>query len=1592
MTTVLTLNSFYGDDTVFISAASGATPPPPPSPASHLFVLSAFPGANTLTLFSSDPAFKAACPPGAPCTVALGVFSPTGSAFSVALDPALAPTILFDRVPLTRAAAPNGTAFFAYTPLAPATVNITLTVFAGAPSLFVAEAPGGAAGAAPLLPGPGSGAWTWSALAGPGGAEVVALSISPSDPGYLPPLAPPFPTFYIGVGAGAAGAGAATFSILALTAAGGPVAPIALVDGEPQGGAAAAHAMAYYTLDLAGTEGSAGGFDAWAVPVAGAVGVYVAAAQSRAAPLIFPTPFCLGADPVSGHCQGWGATPGSYNWSSEGAATAGLVSLPPGTFQQPTPNLPLLVVAVLAASPDDPVTGAPPPPSTFAVTGATGGRLIQLQGGVPVPGAVAAARQPGSSKYYAYTPSQPNADLTVALTVSAGRLEVYAAEFAAGGPALHPGPGASTWNSIDQDTHYVRDRVLRIPWAQLSPSCQAAVAAGRVGACGIAIAVMGTTMMAPMNAAYSILAVAGGSPSQPIALPNGAFETVALQPLSCAFLLSRAPLAGAATAAFLTVDNLVGTTELYVNVGEGRGGFWIPQNPNPAAPGANGADYYARDAGGFERVIARLNASTNLYATVCAVGAAGAQAVVGFHTGGALVPLQGGVPAFGAALPGTSAYYSFAVTDPSANLTIAVQRLDTAMMVYVTLENPRAPWVLPSPSTATWSFYPSPVSPSLAIPPGACVPGAPGGLPACTYYIAVVPSEGLDASWLVTASADPLALPSLFDGVPVDGTVGEGALSFYQYQPAVAGFPAPEVGFSWTNLLGNIAMYVTNRYVQGASPITDLPGPGSTSACQWVCTNFTGCGAAPGDPCYAPFFPLGSGTPVVYTVAVTGATGTPGASSVYSLAATNAGDTQLLRMGTPVTDIVVRAGTNTTFVFELGLGSARDDIAVSATVNHGSVYMLVAPERDRSLAVQRGVPACIPNAPGARLYCDNFTWWASSGIGDSVLYIPGDAPCAPIAPPGTPPPRVDPTCAASFPGRLNPGRYYVTIYALVHSELSLLAMDFARAVPRVVLTDGQPQLLQTGPLLVCPGAQRDNSTGACPASAVATPTLGSVAAFRVPAGSSVPFVSVTVERLCGGNRTGECGTPLWLGVSGCAEGLTCGASSLIPYASDAALHVPMWDAVASFTLPYDFCWNATASGPLPQGGVPCYYAIGVWPTTNLTSGAPPGVGVAPATYRLTMTTPLGTPRVAQDCPGSGKTGARAAGRRAAPAPPLRVLRLRLGRPRARAHRRHRERLPVLRQQPRRVRLPAGRRLRARLGAHGGQQRLDDADQQGRSHSNKNVPLGAGHVLAGRGGAGRGRGHAPPLCAAQPNLYARAAARPGAHAHHLGRPHARLGRGGHHPHPLLGAAHAVRAGRAGHGAAPGGHVFCGARLHGGLRGGPRGGPAGGAQHALRRGLCAAQHCAAARAGRHRAADAGRRLRGRAVQRAVQGPVHQGLLQPGSGGLLLPRRGPAHGRAALHALQPGGPERGLPAHTGRARAHAPAPAPPAPSASSAQPLCRAQRGRGRREGALLRGRRGGRRGGGAGPAGRGLCGLQVPGPAARLGHGRERGRGR
>ena len=343
--------------------------------------------------------------------------------------------------------------------------------------------------------------------------------------------------------------------------------------------------------------------------------------------------------------------------------------------------------------------------------------------------------------------------------------------------------------------------------------------------------------------------------------------------------------------------------------------------------------------------------------------------------------------------------YSFSVSDPTATITFTVDRQLGQENAYVLTANPTQPWVQP-PTSYTWQFYPTFFSPSLSIAPTdsklTCTPSADAP---CLYYIALTAVENQPARFFLTATADALPIRQLFDGQPTSGSVLDGSLNYYTFVPASASVPPPPVAFTWSNLYGAVALYVTNAYYPGVSAPGALPGPGSAVGCQWVCTNFTLCYVDASGPCYKPSGP--NGAPVVYTVAVLGSStnfssggGGPGTiNNEYTLTATNAGDPIALSIGLPTSDIVLFGGTNTTFYFDIELpdgwnpgqqqeeevegeegeeveggqrrlqGRARYipyDVLISASVNHGAVQMLVAP------AFAPGIGGANPPPPDAR--------------------------------------------------------------------------------------------------------------------------------------------------------------------------------------------------------------------------------------------------------------------------------------------------------------------------------------------------------------------------------------------------------------------------------------------------------------------------------------------------------------------------------------------------------------------------------------------------------------------------------------------------
>jgi hypothetical protein len=287
-----------------------------------------------------------------------------------------------------------------------------------------------------------------------------------------------------------------------------------------------------------------------------------------------------------------------------------------------------------------------------------------------------------------------------------------------------------------------------------------------------------------------------------------------------------------------------------------------------------------------------------LYLTVAA-GAAPAQVLVSYFGGSTYQPLNNGVPLPGISPAGSAGFYAFTASDPLVDITISIAQTFGQVDVFVLVQEPSTPQSMPNQNLFTWTFSPWNGMTSLVInhtDPGFCVPidnSAPGT--PCTFLIGVYARNNETATYIVSASADPAGLVPLFDGQPTQGQVAEGALNYYVYQASSPGYAVPAVILAWTNLLGGVVAYVTNQYVPGVSAAALLPGPTST-ACQWLGTNYSGLYMAPGDQCYNPNLP-------VYTIAIMGNTGFPGAVSRYELSASVQGDPTALVYGVPTANV-----------------------------------------------------------------------------------------------------------------------------------------------------------------------------------------------------------------------------------------------------------------------------------------------------------------------------------------------------------------------------------------------------------------------------------------------------------------------------------------------------------------------------------------------------------------------------------------------------------------------------------------------------------------------------------------------------------------
>jgi len=334
---------------------------------------------------------------------------------------------------------------------------------------------------------------------------------------------------------------------------------------------------------------------------------------------------------------------------------------------------------------------------------------------------------------------------------------------------------------------------------------------------------------------------------------------------------------------------------------------------------------------------------------------------VSFSGGAAYQTLQSGLPVEGYAPRSDFSYYAFAATDPLQDVVISLQPVFGETDVYVAVQSPTYPNFMPGHFNNVWQLHPWTGEYQLVInhtDVNFCRPrdGSPVGAP-CVFLIGVFARNNETATFTISAGSDSNnTITPLLDGAPYSGTVLEQQLQYFQF---TLPYPVPPAQVAWTNLFGAVSSFVTNQFVFGVSANSLLPGPNS-QACQWVGTNYSGMGMAPGDPCFNPLLN-------VYTIGVLGNSGVANLVSQFSVVASITGDATRLVYGSPTTNIFVPKTTNLLFTFEVL--DLQHDLVVASSPAYGEVGLLVAP-MDRENGT---IPGCSMACSGCQVVCANYT-------------------------------------------------------------------------------------------------------------------------------------------------------------------------------------------------------------------------------------------------------------------------------------------------------------------------------------------------------------------------------------------------------------------------------------------------------------------------------------------------------------------------------------------------------------------------------------------------------------------------------------------
>lgn len=653
----------------------------------------------------------------------------------------------------------------------------------------------------------------------------------------------------------------------------------------------------------------------------------------------------------------------------------------------------------------------------------------------------------------------------------------------------------------------------------------------------------------------------------------------------------------------------------------GRTALWA-QRYNPVRARALAAEARALDEASGLVGAAPYCTSCPLYVTLGSRSATQDSDISLYYGAGAtFTPLEDDVP-FPAIMDGNgTTYFSFAVPDKTADITITVQPFFGSVVAYVIVQSPLRPYRTAASTFWQYKIQPDVGSNSITIPKtdsSFCVSpdGASSGAP-CTYTIAVVSVDPTSsfAYFNVLATRDASGsgnVIELLDGEPQDGVVPEGQGLFYQFNPTPynSNLAVAPVLINAAATVGDITIYVTNSYTPGLSPTTDLPGP-TNSRCQWTtkATDPNNILIQSTDPCFNSFAET-------YTIGIYGSSGIAQFQNKFAVTAAFNQPylVQKLEFGQPATNQFVADATTRVFVFDLA--DPTKDISVSVTPTYGDVTLMVAKHSDFA-----NPPICKQAAPGAQAACSGWTWLATGVAGASALSIPAAVPCTPYSGADLQAPLVNQTsCATDY----RFGRFWLSVWAWKDAEVSVSVNVGGQPI---LLTDGEPQMIMTSSVVLC--KVRDVNTGLCvPNGQQRFPGQAAFARIVMPAGLSPYDGDLMLERVCNEDQQGNCGQSAVAYINSCSAS-NCTMADAFP---------SIYDYDASYTLNNDAA-GAINLPMLPAArtvpGDDVVYHVAVYPTCG-SGNNNPGVNCQPALLRLTWAGDSQPQRVPVDCNSPGR--------------------------------------------------------------------------------------------------------------------------------------------------------------------------------------------------------------------------------------------------------------------------------------------------------------------------------------------------------------------